>query len=130
MATYAGISGLIPSIYQAVFEYSRERLFMPSAVSVLTDQEGFNARQFTEYSSAGTVFANIAEATDLPAQTFNPAAIGTLTPREVGYRIDMYDRRTLTDSEYAIDTAADIARELTFKIVHSIDGFLPPLKLA
>lgn len=117
MATYAGISALVPHIYNAVLDYAKEQLFMPSVVTVLTDQMGFNERRITEYSSAGTVHANVAEATDLPAQTFNPAAIGTLTPREVGYRIDLYDRRALTDAEYDIDTAADIARELAFKVM-------------
>jgi len=120
MATYQGISALVPSIYQAVFDYARERLFMPSVVTVLTDQQGFNPRQFTEYSNAGTVFANVSESTDLPAQTFNPSTLGTLTPREVGYRIDLYDRRAMTDEQFAIDTAADITRELTIKIMHAV----------
>lgn len=117
MATLAGISSLIPHIYQAVFDYAKESLFMPNLVTVLTDEQGWQSRGFYEYSSSGTVWRSVAEATDVTAQTFNPSSLGTLSVGEVAYRIDLYDRRMSTDGNLGIDVMADIAREINYKVM-------------
>jgi len=115
--TYSSVSTLIPHIFQAALDYARETLFMPSLVANYTDQTGMNPRSFAEYPSSGTVWNSVAEATDIDAQGFNYTTLGTVTPKEVGYRIDLYDRRLMTDRGFNIEAAADVAREITYKIL-------------
>jgi len=116
-ASYSGVSAQIPFVLQAVMDYAKETFFMPNLVTVHTDMMGMNPRAFSQFPSSGTVFNGLAEATDLTAQGFDYTALGTITPKEVAYRIDITDQRATTDGSLSIDALGAIAQEFAYKVM-------------
>src|SRR5262245_33873590 len=102
IATYNAVSAQLPVIWQGALEYARESFFMDTIVAVHTDYDDFRPRGFSEYPTSGTVFNGLAETVDYPAQSYDYAALGTITPKEVGYRIDITDKRLQTDNVLSV----------------------------
>jgi hypothetical protein len=120
-SSYASVSALVPIIFQAVLDYAKENFFMPNLVVNYNDQQGMQVRTFRTYPSSGTVWNSMVETVDMTAQDFNYTSLATITPKEVGYRIDALDQRLATDGKLGVDEMADIAREFTYKIFKQVE---------
>lgn len=117
IATYNAVSGQLPVIWQVALMYAQESFFMDSITAIHTDYDDMRPRGFSEYPSSGTVLNGLAETVDFPSQSFDYAALGTITPKEVGYRIDITDRRVATDASQALSTPEDVAQEFAYKVL-------------
>lgn len=120
-ATWTQVSALVPYIIGDTLDYAKEQLFMPNLVTTFTDMTGMQPRAFRINPSGGTVWNNAGETVDLTGQTFDYTALGTITPKEVAYRIDVYDQRLATDMSNGIDTAVDVADEFGYKLMRQIE---------
>lgn len=116
-SSYASISTLIPYVFQGVLDYAKENFFMSNLVTVYTDRSGMEVRSFREYPSSGTITNSLTETVDMAAQDFNYTALGTVTPKEVGYRLDAYDQRVDTDGDQGVGFVVDASREIAYKIM-------------
>lgn len=116
-SSYTAVSALIPYIFQGVLDYAKESFFMANLVTVFNDRGGMEVRSFREYSSSGTITNSLSETVDMAAQDFNYVASGTVTPKEVGYRLDAYDQRVNTDGDMGVQFVADASAEIAYKIM-------------
>lgn len=114
-STYADISGLVASIYEAAWLTAREQSIVASLVTGYS-ASGDTPRIFAAYSG-GTV-ATVAETDDMSAQTFNKAASGTLTPAQFGTQYFITDIRIASDPQSVI---ADAGRDLGQLMATHID---------
>src|SRR5574340_158485 len=114
-STYADISGLVASIYEAAWLTAREQSIVASLVTGYS-ANGDTPRIFAGYTG-GTV-ATIAETDDMSAQTFKKSANGTLTPAQFGTQYFITDIRIASDPQSVI---ADAGRDLGQLMATHID---------
>lgn len=110
VSTYAQVTSLIPEIWEGALWYLQKNFVAAMNVHVFNDRNGFTPRNVSEYGSSGTAQA-LTESTDLTAYQLNRDLLSTLTPSEIGHRVDLYDARVETDPE---NVYADAARELGY----------------
>ena len=124
--TYDLISSLLPDVWEAALMYAQEQFFMPSTVTVFTDQMGMQARKSSVYSG-GTVATGLGETTDLDSerQAFARSALATLTPAEVGTQFLITDRRM--DSDDVVDIMADLSQHIGYTIFKQVEADLAGL---
>lgn len=91
---YSDISTLVGNIYEAALLQAREADVMSNLVTVFSST-GSAPRIWSNYT--GGTFATVTEATDMTAQTFNPAVGGTLTPVLYGQQFFLTDLRIAGD---------------------------------
>lgn len=116
--TYALISSLLPSVWEAAMMHAMQNTFMPSLVQVFNDRTGGVARSGSKYS-AGTV-ASLTEGTDIStAQTLTRAAFATITPAEVGDLYLITDLRA--ESEDVMNIFADAAQVIGYAMAKSVE---------
>lgn len=99
-STYSTISTLIGNIYETALLKAREQSVMSGLVTVFSST-GNAPRIWSAYS--GGTFATITEATDMTAQTFDPAVAGTLTPAIYGSQSFITDIRIDTDTVQVVN---------------------------
>jgi uncharacterized repeat protein (TIGR01451 family) len=116
------VSQYIPDIMEAALMYARHNTFMPSIVESFTDQDGWQAREVTEYVE-GTVDDNLGELEDLTPQEFNRALRARLTVKEIGKQILLSRRRLRTDPESVMsDAATSVGYEMSKKVESDLLG--------
>jgi hypothetical protein len=81
-STYASISSLVANIYEGALLVASENSVMTNLVTNYRDSTSMTPRVFSNYT--GGTIVSLAEISDLTAQTFNPAASGTITPALFG----------------------------------------------
>ena len=120
-STYASMTGLVNSIIDTALLVARERSLMPSLVKVWNDNNTSTTRIWAAYTG-GTV-QTIAESTDMSAQTFTPAAAGTLTPAVHGLAYFLTDRRIRSDPFGAQqDSGTDLGQLLSVDVDTALVG--------
>lgn len=114
-STYASISALVADIYEAAMLRIRETAVMPTLVEVFNDQASMAVRKDAAYTG-GTV-QTLAETDDLAAQTFTPAAGGSLTPAIMGAQYFITDARVASDPfQVQRDASLDLGNMLAEKV--------------
>lgn len=94
-STYASISGLVANITDAVFLVASEQSILPTLSHVFNDSKSMAPRVWSTYT--GGTITELSETTDLSAQTFIPAAAGTLIPKMFGQQYFLTDARINSD---------------------------------
>jgi hypothetical protein len=118
-STYSAISGLVQNIVDGALLTASENTVMTPLVNVMTDQSSLAPRVFSGYTG-GTIVA-LAEISDLTAQTFTPAANGTVTPSIFGQQYYLTDARINSDPFGAQrDASADLGRVFGVKVDSSL----------
>ena len=103
-STYSDISTLVGNIYEAALLSAVENDVMSNLVTRFSST-GSAPRVWANYS--GGTYATIAETADMTAQTFNPAAAGTLTPAVYGQMFFLTDLRIAGDTQGVVRDAAE-----------------------
>ena len=120
-STYASISALIPNIYENALLTASENSVMTNLVTVYRDSTSMTPRVFENYTG-GTIVA-LAEISDLTAQTFTPAASGTVTPALFGQQYYLTDARINSDTNAAQrDAGQDLGRVFGVKVDGDLVG--------
>lgn len=120
-STYASISGLVQNIVDGALLVASETTVMTNLVNVMTDQSSLAPRVFSSYTG-GTV-VSLAEISDLSAQTFTPAAAGTITPGIIALQYYLTDGRIASDPFGAQrDASADLGRAFGVKVDGDLVG--------
>lgn len=110
----ASISGLINSIFEGALLAAREQSVMTALVETFTDAQGLASRVRVDYT--GGTIATIAETTDMSAQTFTPAAGGTITISQVGAQYFVTDLRIDSDYNAVVrDASTDLGQLIAVK---------------
>jgi len=118
-STYSAISGLVANIVDGANLTASEQAVMPNLVRVFTDSNSLTPRVFSNYT--GGTIVSLAEISDLTAQTFTPAASGTVTPSIFGQQYYLTDARINSDPFGAQrDAAADLGRVFGVKVDSSL----------
>lgn len=118
-STYATISALVANITEAALLTARENSVMDVLVKNYTDSSSMTPRVFTSYT--GGTIVSLAEISDLTAQTFTPAASGTVTPAMFGQQYYLTDARIASDfSNAQADAAADLGGVFGTKVDTSL----------
>lgn len=116
------VSQYIPDIMESALLYAQHRTFMPAIVEFFDDQDGWQAREVTEYLE-GTVDDNLGELEDLTPQQFNRELRARLTVKEIGKQIVLSRRRLRTDPESVMaDAAESIGYEMSKKVETDLMG--------
>lgn len=119
----------IPHIEEAAFHVIRRDFAMPQLVQRLTDMVGWNERKVSEYlmsRRAGT----IQEDTDIPDTKLVRARKNVISPKEIGERYRLSDRRADTDLENILSDivealAYSIGATLEFDLIQTaLEGFM------
>lgn len=105
--TYASISTLVPSIYDAALMHLRADNVMAATVRVMNDRQGLSPRVASKY--AGGTFTQLAETDDMSAETWARSSLAMLTPAIYGRQFFMNDTRVASDLQ---NVMADAAEEL------------------
>lgn len=105
-STYSAISDIVNKIYEASLITMREQSVMDMLVRNFTDSSSMTPRVFSSYTG-GTVISPLAEVTDLTAQTFTPAASGTITPTIKALQYFFTDVRVNSDFNGVLQDAAN-----------------------
>jgi len=117
----ASISALINNIYEGALLVAREQSVMVPLVQSFTDMQGIAARVKTDYT--GGTIATIAETTDMSAQTFTPAAGGTITISQVGAQYFITDLRIESDfNNVQRDASTDLGQLVAVKMDTDLVG--------
>ena len=125
-STYTSMSTLVNSIWETAFLTASEAAVMPSLVRVFSDSSSSTPRKWASYTG-GTV-DTVTEATDMSAQTFTPAAAGTLTPAQVGLQYFLTDQRIASDPFGAQrDAGADLGRVIGVSVDTNLVGLFASL---
>jgi hypothetical protein len=120
-STYASMSGLVNPIWETALLTLSEQSIMPRLVRNFTDVNSSTPRQWAQYT--GGTIQTVAETADLAAQTFTPAAAGTLTPTQFGIAYFLTDQRIASDPFGAQpDAGADLGRVIAVKIDTDLVG--------
>ncbi len=122
--TYALISSLLPSVWEAALMYAQANLVMPNVVTVYDDLTSRVDRKFSQYSS-GTVQVSVAETTDLSNQAFSRALLATLSPTEAGTLFNITDARM--ESDDVMDLMADLVDHIRFTVWSQVETDLAGL---
>jgi hypothetical protein len=118
-STYNAISGLVANITEASLLTAREQSVMDVLVRNFTDSQSMTPRVFTSYT--GGTIVSLAEISDLTAQTFTPAAFGTVTPGLFGQQYYLTDARIASDFNGAqADAAGDLGGVFGVKVDTSL----------
>lgn len=108
-STYNSISSLVASIYEGALLTASENSVMTNLATVYRDSTSMTPRIFSAYTG-GTIIS-LAEISDLTAQTFNPAAAGTVTPALFGQQYYLTDARISSDyNAVQRDASQDLGR--------------------
>ena len=112
-STYSAISTLVQNIIDGANLTASEQTVMVPLVANYTGS-GLAPRVFSTYT--GGTIVSLAEISDLSAQTFTPAASGTVTPAIWGEQYYLTDARIASDPFGAQrDAAADLGRVFAVK---------------
>lgn len=123
----SSISALINDIYEAALLTAREQSVMLPLVATFGDMQGLASRVRTDYTG-GTVVTPLAETTDLSAQTFTPAAGGTITIGQVGAQYFITDLRIESDYNNVMrDAGVDLGQLAAVNIDTALVGDLGSL---
>jgi hypothetical protein len=123
-STYALISSILPSIWEAALMFARQNFIMPGLVTTFTDQSGMQDRKFTVYAD-GTVVTGLGETTDLTTQALSRTLLATLTPTEIGTQYIITDRRL--DSDDVMNVVADMAQIVGYDLFKQVEADLTGL---
>lgn len=108
-STYADVSSLIASIYEAAWLVAREQSAVaPLVANYATDSS--TPRVFASYTG-GTV-DTVAETDDMTSQTFTKGAAGTITPAQYGTQYFLTDQRISSDPQGVRSDASQDLGEL------------------
>lgn len=118
--SYALISSLLPSIYEAALMYAQENFVMPMLVTVHSDHNGMQDRIYSKYAG-GTVVTGLGETTDLTTQAFTRASLVTLTPAEIGTQFVVTDRRMDSDD---VDVMTDLSQHIGYTVFKQVEAHL------
>jgi hypothetical protein len=125
-STYTGMSGLVNSIIDIALLTASEQSVMPALVRQWNDSNSSTTRIWAAYTG-GTV-ATVTEATDMSAQTFTPAAAGTLTPVLYGTNYFLTDKRIRSDPFGAQrDAGEDLGRLMAVQVDTHLSGLFSSL---
>jgi hypothetical protein len=118
--TYADISAFVNTIFDDALFAARESGLMINLVSGFSGQ-GMAARKSQEYNK-GTA-KSVVESDDLTSDAFTPAALGTLTPAEVGLQFFLSDQRVESDP-FAVrnDAAIELGGAISDKVETDLLG--------
>jgi hypothetical protein len=120
-STYASISALVQNIVDGALLVASENSVMTNLVDVRTDQSSLAPRVLSNYT--GGTIVSLAEISDLSAQTFTPAAAGTITPGIWAQQYYLTDARIQSDINSAQrDAAADLGRVFGVKVDTDLVG--------
>lgn len=120
-STYASISGLVQNIVDGALLVASETSVMTNLVNVMSDQSNMAPRVFSTYTGGTTV--ELAEISDLSAQTFTPAASGTVTPVITALQYYLTDARIASDPFGAQrDAGSDLGRAFGVKVDSDLVG--------
>lgn len=120
-STYNAISGLVANITDIALLTASEQSVMPALVRVFGDSNSGTSRVWATYTG-GTV-VSLAEISDLSAQTFTPAAAGTLSPTLFGMQYYLTDLRITSDPFGAQrDAGQDLGRVFGVKVDSDLVG--------
>lgn len=126
-STGTAITALIGNIVQGALLTAREQSVMQGLVLGFADGNGVAPRVNTAYTG-GTVVTPLAETTDLSAQTFTPAATGTLTPGLIGAQYYLTDVRLASDyNNVQRDAAVDLGQLYAVNVDTALCGYLGTL---
>lgn len=103
---------LIPHIEEAAFSVIRRDFAMPQLVQRFTDMTGWNERKVSEYLQSRRA-VELAEDTDIPDTKLVRARKNVVSPKEVGDRYRVSDRRADTDLENIL---SDITEALGYAV--------------
>lgn len=117
VSQYSAVQALIPDIWEGALDYIRANFAAMSVVRQFMDRQGMTPRNVSQYNPSGTA-QTVAETDDITGVAYNRELLATLTPEEVGHRIDVYDQRLETDPESYI---SDIVRELGFVLGKKVE---------
>lgn len=114
-STYTSISSLVQNIVDGANLTASEQSVMVNLVRTYTDSNTLAPRVFSSYTG-GTV-GSLAETSDLSAQTFTPAAAGTVSPSIWATQYFLTDARINSDPFGAQrDAGADLGRLFAVKV--------------
>lgn|SRR5512138_128907 len=120
-STYASMSALVNPIWQEAMLTLSEQSIMPALVRRFSDTNSSTPRQWAQYT--GGTIQSVAETADLAAQTFTPAAAGTLTPSQLGIAYFLTDQRIASDPFGAQrDAGQDLGRVVAEKVDTDLVG--------
>ncbi len=120
-STYASISSLVANIYEGALLVASENSLMVNLVKNYRDSQSMTPRIFSNYT--GGTIVSLAEITDLTAQTFNPAASGTVTPALFGQQYYLTDARIASDANAVqSDASQDLGRVFGVKVDTDLVG--------
>lgn len=120
-STYTSMSGLVNPIWEAAMLTLSETAIMPALVRNFTDSNSSTPRNWAQYT--GGTIQTVTEATDMAAQTFTPAAAGTLTPAQFGLAYFLTDQRINSDPFGAqADAGQDLGRVVGVKVDTDLVG--------
>jgi len=118
-STYAGISGIIASVYETALFTAQEGGVIAPLIQTFQDTNSPAPRIWGTYS--GGTFAAVSEATDMSQQALNAAASGTLTPAVYGQMVLLTNRRLRADPQGA---QRDAGRHLGQTMAATVDTLL------
>lgn len=124
--TYAAVSSLVPSIYDAALMHLRADNVMTATVRVFNDQQGLSPRVASKY--AGGTFTQLAETTDMSAESWARSSLATLTPYVYGRQFFLNDTRMESDplnvmADAAEELGASAAKEMNDKLLGTFSSF-------
>lgn len=120
-STYASISALVANIYEGALLVASENSVMVNLVKNYKDSTSLTPRIFEAYT--GGTIVSLAEISDLTAQTFNPAASGTITPALFGQQYYLTDARINSDpNAVQRDASSDLGRVFGVKVDTDLVG--------
>jgi hypothetical protein len=120
-STYNAISSLVANIYEGALLTASENSVMTNLVTVYRDSTSMTPRVFSNYT--GGTIVSLAEISDLSAQTFNPAAAGTVTPALFGQQYYVTDARITSDfNAVQRDASQDLGRVFGVKVDTDLVG--------
>jgi hypothetical protein len=124
-STYNTISSLVPSIMEASLITARELTSLPTLVRNFSG-EGLTPRVFSSYT--GGTIVTLAEITDMSAQTFTPAAYGTVTPAIWSAQYYITDARIASDfNGVRLDASNDFGKMFAQKANTSVSALFSSL---
>lgn len=116
------VSQYIDDIREGALMYAQHNTFMPSLVEFFNDQDGWQARETTQYEE-GTVDDNLGELEDLTPQEFNRALLARIAVKEIGKQIVLSRRRLRTDPESVLtDASVSVGYEMGKKVELDLMG--------
>lgn len=120
-STYASISTLVNTITDTALLVASEQSVMPNLVKVFSDSNSMTGRIWSQYT--GGTIVSLSEISDLSAQTFTPAAAGTLVPAMFAQQYFLTDARIASDP-FGVqrDAGSDLGRVFGVKVDGDLVG--------